>query len=247
MDTNLENEKLQAKRRFQLALYIITPSLIILLIISLIMLYRTEVDPDTIFTALIGLIGTWVGTILAFYYSKDNFDAASKSTQDLIDRVTSADKLNTISAGEAMLQLTEITHLRIENGKEFKDYKIEELLVQYFDKGNRLPVLNSDGYPALVIHRSMVDKYLAEIARKGKEVQDLTLEDLINSNYGSMIKLGFGTVKSSDSLTVVKSLMENLTTDDVICSDIFITEKGNKTSSLVGWITNSMIAEKSTI
>ncbi len=247
MDNNQENEKLQAKRRFQLALYIITPSLIILLIISLIMLYQDKVEPDTIFTALIGLIGTWVGTILAFYYSKDNFDAASKSTQDLIDRVTSADKLNTITAGEAMLQLPEITHLRVENGKGFKDYKVEDLLTQYFNKGNRLPVLNAEGHPTLVIHRSMVDKYLAEIARSGNNVQNLTLEDLIKSKYGSMIKMGFGTVKSSDSLTVVKSLMENLSTDDIICSDIFITEKGNKVSSLVGWVTNSMIAEKSTI
>lgn len=36
-----------------------------------------------VFGALLPLWGTWIGTILAFYYSKDNFESASKSANQL--------------------------------------------------------------------------------------------------------------------------------------------------------------------
>src|SRR5262245_28929682 len=41
-----------------------------------------------IFTGLLPLLGTWVGTILAFYYSKENFESASRGTLDIVRSVS---------------------------------------------------------------------------------------------------------------------------------------------------------------
>src|SRR4051794_9075198 len=46
---------------------------------------------------LLPLWGTWIGTILAYYYSKDNFEVANKSVQQLVDKLTSDKKLEQAS------------------------------------------------------------------------------------------------------------------------------------------------------
>lgn len=37
-----------------------------------------------VFASVLPLLGTWVGTVLAFYFSRENFEAANKSVQDLV-------------------------------------------------------------------------------------------------------------------------------------------------------------------
>jgi len=61
-----------------------------LLITLTILSIRVINSPDTtekfkdikdLFGMLLPLIGTWVGTVLAYYFSKDNFEAASKTDE----------------------------------------------------------------------------------------------------------------------------------------------------------------------
>lgn len=51
----------------------------------------------TIFTTVVAVVGTWVGTILAFYFSRENFEAAAKSsaatTAALVKQLTPSEKL----------------------------------------------------------------------------------------------------------------------------------------------------------
>jgi hypothetical protein len=35
-----------------------------------------------VFAAVVPLIGTWVGTLLAYNFSRENFEAASQATKD---------------------------------------------------------------------------------------------------------------------------------------------------------------------
>jgi hypothetical protein len=39
---------------------------------------------DKVFSALVPLFGTWAGTILAFYFARENFDSANQSVQRLV-------------------------------------------------------------------------------------------------------------------------------------------------------------------
>jgi len=84
----MEDNKLvksMSQKRFFLSIFIIVVSLILLL---LTLCFKSTVEWKTAFTAIIGLDGTWVGAVLAFYFSKENFDAASASTQKLVDSIT---------------------------------------------------------------------------------------------------------------------------------------------------------------
>src|SRR6476620_8534985 len=54
-----------------------------------------------IFYALLPVIATWVGTVIAFYFGKANFEVASKNVDALVKHITSSDeKLQSIQISE---------------------------------------------------------------------------------------------------------------------------------------------------
>ena len=65
-----------------------------ILIISSVVLvgaWRSGVFPNAsrmVFNALLPLLGTWVGTVLAYYFSRKNFEAASQSVERMVTLTT---------------------------------------------------------------------------------------------------------------------------------------------------------------
>jgi hypothetical protein len=182
-----------------------------------------------------------VGTILAFYYSKDNFDAASKSTQDLVDKITGT-KLDSIPAREAMMGISEVKTLRLEEGKS---YLLKELITNedYLKTYNRLPVLKADMTPKYIVYRSIVDKFIASKAMNNEETSTLSLDSMVQDPIFSKYLRAFIPVQPDDSLSLVKALMDRTVIDkdenkDVYVADAFVTQKGTLDSPVIGWITN---------
>src|ERR1043166_6071715 len=48
-------------------------------------------DAKKLFDALLPVFGTWVGTLLSFYFSKDNFEAATKSVTEMANKISGAE------------------------------------------------------------------------------------------------------------------------------------------------------------
>jgi len=72
--------------RFKLAKLITQSSLGIILLIVIAMLVAILLGRDltkmqVILTSILPLLGTWIGTVLAYYFAKDNFEAAAKHEQ----------------------------------------------------------------------------------------------------------------------------------------------------------------------
>lgn len=237
----------QAIRRFRLSLFIIGASLgILVLVFFLDFDEDAGLTLDTIFTAIVGLVGTWVGTIIAFYYTKDNFEAASRSTQELVKQVQS-EKLDNILAREAMLGLSKITYLQIKEGKTEDDYLLKDILDNYLNKFNRLPVLASDSSPKFIIYESTIDNFISKKLFKDKldeeKVKELKLGDLARDKTSGKLIKGFITVKENDSLGLVKTLMERSVIDpsedeNVYIGDAFVTTTGDAKGVVIGWLTN---------
>ena len=201
---------------------------------------------ETIFTAVVGLVGTWMGTILAFYYTKDNFDTAAKNTQKLVDKISSTEeRLNNTKAAEVMLARYKFDPFVFNPAETLKN-----LIDKFFSKNNRLPIFDKDDKPLYVLHGSIVDRYIARDAQPDTN----TLKEMLDFKNAKGVQVykqwaeSFITVKESDSLAVVKRLMEDKTvSSDVICSDAFVTLDGSKNTKVIGWITNANIAKHSEV
>ena len=197
------------------------------------------------FTLLLPVLGTWVGTVLAFYFSRENFAEAAKQTANLVRQLSPDQKLQEIPVIEAMISLEDINTAKLVLDKNENDIKIREDIIENIFKKlqkNRLPVVDTTGKVIYIIHRSIVDKYVAEQVLSGNStVTAATLNDLILANNYRQIATAFGTVSKTTKLISVKNQIDS----NPDCADVFVTEDGTKNSRAIGWITNVIVAEKS--
>jgi len=256
---NGENKKSNAKEndkdsRFKLAQMVLTGSIagalglaVIVVVISLSLEEKTIDTAYYVFGSIIPLLGTWVGTILAYYFSEKNFDSARRSVQEMAKQVTTMDKLRSILVEEKMLKIDEIDKLKITKAKPLDQITlVGDLLEKFEDKGrNRLPILDENNHPKYIIHRSMIDKYLSKKAIEDQlpfdQIESLSLQDLLNEDpkLKQMFETSFVTIKEDATLADAKSKMENMTD----CLDVFITKNGTKNEPIIGWLTNIIIAK----
>jgi hypothetical protein len=115
---------------------------------------------------------------------------------------------------------------------------IQQLTAQ---KRNRVPILNSNGTPLYIVHRSMIDQFITRNILEGgnpKLVDDFTLSDLLDDlDMKSMFENSFCVVSEKSTLAEAKEAM----TAREGCSDVFITKTGSLEEPVTGLLTNVKI------
>ncbi len=192
---------------------------------------------------LLPLWGTWIGTVLVFFFSRENFEAASKSYQNIIDKLSPEEKMAKMNVAEVMLPVGKIIHLTY--SKDSKRTLFDILDDPAFKEYNRYAVFTDDMKLFKMIHRSTFNAFIAErIVNKDsvEAIRKYTLEDMMNTaspQIRRMLDLGFNFVKKDATLLDAKKAM------DVIgeCLDIFVTENGKKEEPVIGLVTNNKILQ----
>ena len=213
-----------------------------------------------VFGTMLPVVGTWVGTILAYYFSRENFESASENMREMAKQITPAERLMSIPVKSKMIPVNQIVSIKIGADETAADIKLEGKILKTFDDEgkNRLPILDDNGHPLYIIHRSMIDKYitqkitkkesLEESKKSLEELANWTLQDLMNKDPGlkKLFEESFVIVKEDASLGDAKAAMEassNRLDAFVTCLDAFVTKDGMRNEPVIGWITNVMITE----
>ena len=114
------------------------------------------------------------------------------------------------------------------------------------NKGDRIPIIDTNNRPLGVIHKSIITDYLRlHPDQPGPPRVQATLNDLLSAPE---IKTSFGTVAEDDNLGTAKAVME--ATNQLGgwgCQDVFVTPTGKRTEGVLGWITNVIIEQNSTV
>jgi len=208
-----------------------------------------------VFDSLLPVFGTWVGTLLAFYFSRANFEAATKSVTELAKGVTGVERLSTLNVKDAMIRPEKIVTLPAElQGKDYKDIPLSQV-VDHLEKVklDRLPLLRANQAES-VVRRSNIDNFVTGEALKGTSAQDiakLSLERLLNDpNLKPIFDNSFALVRDSASLADAKAAMDNKSATlgkAGNCYDVFVTASGAQTDPIIGWITNDIINENAKV
>jgi chemotaxis protein histidine kinase CheA len=74
-----------------------------------------------VFTALLPLWGTWMGTVMAFYFSKENFMAANESVKNLVAQITPAQKLESTKCKDVMITYDKIKPFQVSSPAPIED------------------------------------------------------------------------------------------------------------------------------
>lgn len=202
-------------------------------------------DPQTILSTVLPLIGTWVGTVLAFYFSKESLDAATRSVASIAKQLTPSDKLKQILAKDKVITKDQMFFKTTPESSIKLLETLDELETK--KKGDRIPVLDAQDQPKYVVHRSTIDQYLTAKARAASppDLKTLTLQNLLDDYADLKTKLqsSFVTLNESATLQDVKAAM------DVVADaqDAFLAKNGTPNEPIIGWITNNIIADNSRV
>jgi hypothetical protein len=202
-----------------------------------------------------------VGTVLAFYFAKDNFEAASRSTKEILGI---EQKLRSIPVKDAMIPIDKIDAFKLGASiavpasgalpartvalPASADAILVDDALDYLaaKQRNRLPILDANGAGKYVIHVSTLDKFrsrqLRLPANSPAAAAKWTLNDLrVNDPDSFKAILAWATVGETATLADAKHAME--TTPD--CIDVLVTKSGKGDSPVVGWLTNIEIGQRS--
>jgi hypothetical protein len=228
-----------------LATIVVLISVLAVAVLGAIAIYGDRTQAKEILTMILPMIGTWVGTVLAFYFGKEQLEAATRSVTAIARELTPEEKLRSIKVTEKMIPRAAAYVAKTDPDK----LKLLDAVANLDreKKGNRLPVLTSDDKPRYVIHRSTIDRFIAKAAAAGKkadELQRLTLDDLTDDpEFKPVLGNTFAIVPETATLADAKRAMDSFQS----CQDVFITRTGASSEPVSGWITNVIIESNSRV
>jgi len=254
-DTNTKPPKsfIEALKDY-IALSIVVFSFTVLIILMIYAFNSHDTDAFSNAKDIIGLflpvIGTWMGTILAFYFTKENFESASRSMQQTISRLTSEEKLKTTKVKEVMINASNIDTYKFKEGQKWDTVPV----MDYIDflenaKRNRLVIFEENGKVKFVIHKSTLNSFVYEKFKEGKskdEIKTLTLTDMMNSASKELRDYITNTVDFIGEGSTLFEAQQKMVANK-ICQDVFVTSSGNSAEPIKGWITNVIVTEQAKI
>jgi hypothetical protein len=217
-----------------------------------------------VFAAVLPLLGTWVGTVLAHYFQKETLAAANQSITDLAKTVGNAGKLASLPVKDFMIGPGKIVTLPPDlQGKQDSEIPLKKVS-DHLKNANRdrLPLFagnKGSGAATYVVHLSKIEKYLADKALNAPatdagpvapNIAALTLADLLKDVQPALTFKNFSFVKESTTLADAKAAMDSMTSTPGVpgnCYDIFVTATGSPSETVLGWITNDIINENAKV
>lgn len=218
---------------------------------------------ERVFNTTMPLFGTWMGSLIAFYFAKENLDAAAESSRKLTNASislmsTGTDKLETIRvsavinsrflreyigtafAGEANQPniVAGESNLEEKQGNDvIQERKLEDILKrmeQYSRK--RLPIFGLEKLSSdLTGDKLKLLVYYDDIVKYGKDNGGETLSDFVASP--SVVSKTF--IFVGPAISLAEADRERLKKPG--CRDIFVTDNGLSSGKVVGYLTDSDI------
>jgi hypothetical protein len=221
-----------------LALSVVVISLAAVVIVSgLVIGFATpEGKPEAtrlVFSSVLPLLGTWVGTVLAFYFARDNFDAATTSTIRLGRSLRPETPVQ-----DVMIPLPRIKAYRLAAGADERAVALSDLLAGMTTSGfQRIPVLTADDRVVYVVHAATLSAF-AESLQKLPADLDERMSDLLAVPRFATLVTAVGFVASGAVVDTARATMGSIAN----CNDVFVTSDGSASGMVDGWLTNTDLA-----
>jgi hypothetical protein len=89
-------------------------------ILAIVSILEDSKNTMTIFNIVLPVFASWVGTILAFYFGRENFESANQQVRELVHRLTPEERARK-PVTSIMRSLFNMEFFKIPEGKKDKD------------------------------------------------------------------------------------------------------------------------------
>ena len=221
----------------RLALVVISLAAVILVLLVTLAVFTTEEGKRTdtakdVLNAVLPLIASWVGTVLAYYYSRENLTAATRSATELAQQLSGAEKLQVLRVRDTMIPAERIDTMKVDDTTALVD------LLDFLRKRGRqrLPVFSDKNAIRFIVHLSTVNAFISQVALEGRPIAGLAFGDLVaDPARAELLRTSFGTVAETATLAEAKAALEQGRARE----DVFVTRSGGRDEPVLGWITDN--------
>jgi hypothetical protein len=188
-----------------------------------------------VFSSVLPLLGTWVGTVLAFYFARENFQAATDSTLALAGLTEQSTPVTRV-----MIRESDFVAYDLGTNEAVDTVKLADIYTkmrQLSPPLRRLPVRSAAGAILCVVHDSTLTAY-AEALGVAAATIDKTVGDLLGVDEFKQLVNAIGFIPESATVADARVRMVSITN----CNDVFVTPSGNRDERATGWFTNTLLA-----
>jgi len=211
-------------------------------VISLAVIWLSEKRGEAaehVMASVLPLFGSWVATVLAYYFARENLRAATSSVSTLLASRDAA--LDTMSR-DKMIDRTRIVSLS-EKFTDLPNTTLKDILA-FLDlrRVSRSPIFDKDGRVTEIVHVRRINDFISQQMVAQKPVDTLKYAELqADPKLGPLMKTSIAFVAESATLADARMKM----TARRGCEDVFVTKSGSPEEPVLGWITDNVILEAS--
>lgn len=197
--------------------------------------------PETtrlVFTSMLPLFGTWVGTVIAFYFGRENLAEATASTLSAVRLTRQVDDETPVD--EVMIPAASMAVEEIGAGQTPADVSLSDIYSKMEATGyRRIPVLGPSGEVRFVVHESTLVQFAAALTiAPSDSAFTQTLDDLLQDSELRSLVEAFAVVSSNALLRDARAAMKAVAN----ANDVFVTAAGQPSERVIGWLTNTDMA-----
>ena len=197
-----------------------------------------------VFSTVLPVVATWVGTVLAFYFGSENFRQAAQSTREALGSQMASKKKIT----DVMVPYERIGRLSAENEADAETtLTMYDVIHTLSAAATRTIVFNLKEQTPIYIIRStsppvppnwITPNYEAgpDLPKEPKDVKLKVYLD-IDGNRADARKFRFIDENATPEAALALMIKEGV-------DDVFITKDGQKTSRVLGWVTSHDLLNK---
>lgn len=203
---------------------------------GLVVLTADPGDRDTVsqlvFSSMLPLLGTWVGTVLAFYFARENFEAAARSTLEWTTLHRKEDAVSSIMIPRGQMIVRTTAH-----GEDLTTVTVDSIgLVIAVTGRKRVPIVDDKGSVKVIVHQSLLDSYARSVTPEA--YLRSSLGDLLAITENRKLAEAIGFVSLGATLGAAREQMQHVDG----CNDIFVTASGDPSDPVLGWLTDNLLA-----
>jgi hypothetical protein len=229
--------------RQRLGTVMVITSLVLLIVVSVVAIVAatsSERGETTrlVFAAVVPLVGTWVGTVLAYYFGRENFESAATQTRETVEQALGTPPARVVS-DEMLPRDRMVAPPGFADEAAARAMALRDVEALMTARGvNRTPLLTDGDVAMFVIHESAILRFAMNASVTSPDFGDRTVGDLLDDTVASASATAFEVVGPTATIADARAKVKTSSN----CKDVFVTDTGARDGKVIGWLTNSDLA-----
>lgn len=184
-----------------------------------------------IFTAVLPVFATWVGTVIAFYFSNESFRQAATAAREAAQGLRPHERVS-----DRMIEFDKIVKI-VRNRDAVTSITMTEVIRHYSSTVTRVIIFDTHRVPVFVIPKRLIPAELIDGSGQPTAAANETIDVFRKRSTTIAEETGkFSFVSEQATVDDARTIMAAAGV-----MDLFVTKTGQRTEAVLGWVPNDKL------